>query len=59
MKTLFCPNCGEKNVKPGDPGPNGGELYVVLESAGCQDFYDEANPYDCPDCETRFYIGDE
>jgi predicted RNA-binding Zn-ribbon protein involved in translation (DUF1610 family) len=54
---MFCPNCGKQNVKPGDPSPNGGELYVAEEMEGCNDFFDEAHPHECSDCGTQFYMG--
>lgn len=57
MKTLYCPCCGKQNVKPSDSSPNGGELYVAEDCGSSTEFYDDANPYYCPDCETQFYIG--
>jgi len=56
---LYCPNCGKQNVKPGDDSPYGGSLYVAEELEGCTEFYDDAKPYKCPDCETQFYLGSE
>jgi len=54
---MYCPNCGKQNVKPGDPSPNGGELYVAEGMEGCDEFFDEAHPHECPDCGTQFYMG--
>ena len=54
---MFCPNCGKQNVKPGDPKPNGGDLYVAEEFECNTEFFDEAHPHECPDCGTQFYIG--
>ena len=53
---MFCPSCGKQNVQP-EPTPNGGDLYVA-EDMGCStEFYDDAKPYKCNDCETQFYLG--
>jgi hypothetical protein len=56
---MFCPNCGQQNVQPGDASPNGGELFVAEEMEGVVEFYDSAKPYRCADCETQFYLGGE
>lgn len=55
---MYCPNCGKQNVVKGDTSPNGGGLYVAEEMEDCTEYYDEANPYECKDCETVFYLGE-
>ena len=58
-KRMYCPICGKQNVVPGDSSPNGGSLYVAEDMGDCTEFYDDANPYTCSDCETGFYLGAE
>ena len=53
---MFCPNCGKQNVQS-DPTPNGGDLYVAEDMECSTEFYDDAKPYKCNDCETQFYLG--
>lgn len=57
IKTLYCPNCGKQNVQAGDASANGGKLYVAEDCGSSTEFYDEAEPYWCSDCETQFYMG--
>ena len=54
---MYCPKCGKQNVVKGDSSPNGGELYIAEGMEGCDEFYSEAHPYYCTDCETTFYLG--
>jgi len=56
MDKIFCPHCGGTNTPP-SPTPNGGDLYVAEDTGGSTEFYDEATPYECGDCQTGFYIG--
>ncbi len=54
---MYCPNCGSQSIVEGDSSPNGGELYVAEDCESSTECYDAANPYQCSDCKTVFYLG--
>jgi len=54
---MYCPNCGSQHIVEGDSSPNGGELYVAEDCESSTECYDAANPYQCSDCKTVFYLG--
>lgn len=56
---MFCPKCGSQHVVEGETHPNGGYLYVAEDCDSSTEFYDEAIPYVCSDCNTQFYLGAE
>lgn len=57
MTKLYCPVCGKQNVGAGDTSPNGGQLYVAEEVGFRTEYYDDANPFECEECGTFFYLG--
>lgn len=54
---MYCPSCGKQNVNNGNQSPNGGVLYIAEDCHSSTEYYDNANPYECTDCETVFYLG--
>jgi hypothetical protein len=55
-KQLYCPKCGSTNTQP-NPTPNGGYLYVAEETGGSTEFFDDAQPHKCNNCDCNFYLG--
>lgn len=56
-RILFCPNCGKQNVEIQNEQPNY-NLYVAEDCGDSTEYYDSAVPFECLDCGTHFYIGD-
>ena len=56
---MFCPTCASSNVDP-NPSPNVRTLYVaqiVEEMYMATEFFDNADPWKCKNCNTAFYVG--
>lgn len=53
---LYCPKCGTQNVVE-SPSSNCGELYVAEEFDNNTEFFDDAIPYQCDNCQQHFYLG--
>lgn len=52
----FCPRCGSKSVAK-DPSSNiGYDMYVTEEDGFSKEFYDDAIPYKCRDCDEHWYM---